>query len=126
MAYVNEFVSHARRHDDHLSAHGTSDPVKLIDRCIAQQKIYQHACSYMDLEGRATEISSADWMFYSKAVFLLARQCAAANLPEHALQMIKLSETANGGRNKKHRLFRFLAITLGWRNASKLIDLAGK
>ena len=126
LVYVNEFVSHARRHEEHLSAQGTTDPVKLKHRCIAQQKIYQHARSYMELEDRATEINSADWTFYSKAVFLLARQCAAANLPEQALQMIELSETANGGRNNKHRFFRFLAMTLGWRNASKLINLVGK
>lgn len=126
LAYVDEFVSNARRHDDHLSAQGTIDPIKLKHRCIAQQNIYQHGRSYMLLEGRATDISSDDWFFYSKAVFLLARQCAAAGLAEEAITLTQISVAANGRATVKHRLFCFLAIIMGWKNASKLVRLVGK
>jgi len=119
LVFVNEFVSITRYHDNHLSAEGSTDPVKLKHRCIAQQHIYHHARSYMQLTGRKSEITKEDWSYYSKSLFLLARQCALANMPDHALQMVELSIAANGKARLKHRVFCFLAAFVGWRNASR-------
>ena len=126
LAYVDEFVSHARRHDDHLSDQGSTDVTKLKHRCIAQQEIYKHAQAYMLLDARESEITAEDWSFYSKSVFLLARQCAAAGMADQALLMIELSVAANGRASVQHRVFCFLAAIVGWSNASKLIKLIGK
>jgi len=119
-------VSHTRRHEEHLSAEGGVDPIKLKHRCIAQQKIYQHARSYMSLKDRVTDISGDDWAFYSKAIFLLARQCASAGLSDQALSMVQLSVEANGRATIRHRVFCFYVTIIGWRNASKLVQWMGK
>ena len=128
LAYVDEFVSHARHHDsnDHLSNGGTTDPAKLKHRCLAQQKIYQHAQAYTLLDTTGDQITVDDWAYYSKSVFLLARQCAAAKLPKQASEMFKLSVEANGGATIQHRFFRGLVIFVGWYNASRIVNWLGK
>jgi len=126
LAYVDEFVSHARRHDDHLSDQGSTDPAKLKHRCLAQHQIYQHARNYMSLDGRLTDINSEDWFFFSKAVFLLARQCASVGLTNQASSLIKLSIKVNGCATMKHYVFYFLTAMIGWRNTSKFFEWVGK
>lgn len=126
LAYVDEFVSNARRHDDHLSDQGSKDITKLKHRCMAQQEIYKHARAYMLLDARESEITAEDWSFYSKSVFLLARQCAAAGMADQASVMVELSIAANGRMTIQHRVFCFLVSIVGWCNASKLIKLVGK
>jgi len=126
LAYVDSFVSHARRHDEHLSADGARDPLKLQHRCLAQQKIYQHAKNYMQLEKRLNDIERDDWAFFSKSVFLLARQCASVGLTVEAKQMFALSIEANAGKSSMHRVFSLLAVVLGWQRAALLIKKVGR
>jgi len=126
LAYVDEFVSNTRGHDEHLSAQGTTDVTKLKDRCIAQQHIYQHAQFYMSKENRLTEITQSDWVFFSKSVFLLARQCAAAGLAKQAKEMMRLSIRVQGCMTINHCFFYLLANLVGWRQASKCIKWMGK
>lgn len=123
LAFVDEFVAHVRRHDDHLSDEGSTDPTKLKHRCIAQENIYKHGLSYMLLDDRLSEITDEDWAFFSKSVFFLARQCAAQNLSEQALSMTALSIKAAGRANMKHRVFLFLGKVIGWLNTSKFISM---
>lgn len=126
LAFVDEFVSIARLHDQHLSADGGTDPDKLRDRCVAQQHIYEHAKSFMALPDRASKIDSNDMIYFSKAVFLLARECAAQNLKHEARMMIKLSLNAVNGRGLSQRIFWFVAEGLGWRTAAMLVKALGK
>ena len=126
LAYVDDFVSNTRRHDDHLSFHGATDIGKLKNRCVAQQHIYQHASSYLKIENRLTEITQSDWTFFSKAVFLLARQCAAVGLEKQSKEMIELSVSASGGMTFKHRIFLVLVTVFGWANAAKIISRVGR
>ena len=126
LVYVDEFVSNTRRHNDHLSSEGAINKVKLADRCRAQQSIYTHAMSYMELDSRPSEITQQDWLLYSKSVFLLARQCAMLGLVEQAKSMYRLSIRANGSSTIKHKLFYFLASIIGWRQTSKLMQRLGK
>lgn len=126
LVYVDDFVSHARRHDQHLSSQGAVDPIKLQHRCIAQTKIHQHAQAYMRLEKRASDICHEDWVFYSKSVFLLARQCASAGLVDEAKKMFALSVQTNGKKSPMHQIFQILATILGWRQAAILVKRVGR
>ena len=126
LVYVDEFVSITRQLNDHLSFEGTVDKDKLIHRCKAQSQIYEHANSYMKLDNKLSTISQQDWFFYSKSVFLLARQCAFAGLIEQSKKMFALSIKANGSSTTNHKLFYFLATLIGWQHASKFIQWLGK
>ncbi len=126
LAYVDEFVSVQREHDEHLSADGSTDAKKLQHRCLAQAKIFRHAQRYMQLENRPSDIEDSDWEFYSKAAFLLARQCALQNLKTEARAMLRLSIEAIGRKTKQHRAFLFAVKWLGWQRAAKTVRALGK
>ena len=127
LAYVNEFVSHTRRHDDHLSTGGTIDPTKLRDRCTARAAIYVHAKRYEKLKGRISQIEASDWQYFSKYCFLLARECAAAGMPQQTKDMMTLSIKANDNtRSYKHIGFSLLGRTISWRGAAWLMKFFGK
>lgn len=117
LAYIDEFVSVQRGHNDHLSAHGDKDPIKLFDRAIAREKIYKYAVKM----GIAHD--SDEMQHFSKYAFLLSRQCALAGLDQPAQNLLELSVKANGGINIKHRVFRCLSKVLGWKNTAKLVAM---
>jgi len=126
LTFIDTFVSITQAHDDHLSTGGTRDPIKLRHRCRAQSEIFKHAQRYMLLDDRVTDITVEDWQFYSKALFLLARECAAAGLVEHAKTMFELSLIANGAKSVQHKVFISLATVFGWRGAANVVSLIGR
>ena len=119
LAYVDEVVSQQRRHDQHLSEYGTTDPVKLKHRCQARQKIYQSAI------GSTIAIPESEMQFFSKAIFLLARECAAAGLAECVNDMLRLSGIAAKNSRFKQWLFQVMGKCVGWRNAAKIVTAFG-
>lgn len=116
LAYVDDFVSITRRHDQHLSDDGGSDISKLADRCLAREKIFQHGRSY---EG---EISTDDWQFFAKSVFLLARQCATQNMGDSVTRMLRLAIQARGSTTAKQLIFTAIGKICGWRVAAKIAN----
>ena len=62
-------------------------------------------------------LNQEDFEFFSKAVFLLARECAAAGLNQEVKQMLRLSITANKGQTRAHELFIKFGNFFGWRAA---------
>lgn len=126
LVFVDEFVSITRVHDEHLSSDGNFDLRKLEHRCLAQAKIFHHAQRYMQLADRPSDILEEDWEFYSKAAFLLARQCALQNLKTEARAMMRLSIEAIGRKTKQHRAFLLAVKWMGWQNAAKLVQKLGK
>lgn len=119
LAFVDELVSLCRRHDQHLSQDGTINPIKLQSRCRARWKIYNSARKSL------IAIPSVEFEYFSKAVFLLARECSAAGLSYCAKQMIELSMMATKGKAIKQRVFSLLGNTIGWRYAAKLVTAFG-
>ncbi len=111
LAFVDEFLSTQRRHDSHLSAEGGTDKQKLQHRCIAREAIYKSA-----KQGKEW-IEREDMELFSKATFLLARQCAAAGLTEQVHEMLRLSIKANKGSTRQHEIFVKAGNFLGWRTA---------
>lgn len=116
LAWVDDFVSIQRRHTNNLSHAGSSDPLKLRDRCKARKHIYQSA------KKSAVKLPAEDLAHFSKSVFLLARQAAAAGLQTDVKEMMDLSIEVAGGANYKHRLFRLLGKMIGWQKAANWIS----
>ncbi len=106
LAYVSQYVAVQRVHDDHLSFGGTTDPVKLQHRAQAGHAISQHALNVLSIGG-------ADLRHFSKTVFLLARQCAAAGLKQESESLVQLSKLIRGGSGLKLNLFHLLLKLLG-------------
>lgn len=130
--WVDDFVSIAQRHDSHLSSDGASQPRKLKDRCVAKEHIYLHAKHYSNsavtaMTGTALpKLGLEDWEIFSKSVFLLARQCAAAGLVKQAQQMFELSVTVIDKPTIQHTVFKVLVSICGWSGAAKMIRLVGR
>ena len=116
LAFIDEFVSIQRRHGDNISQDGGVDPAKLIDRCVARKAMYRSARKATK-EAREL-IKEEDFITFSKATFLLARECAAAGLSEQVHDMLKLSIKANKGPTREHQVFVKIGNLLGWKNAS--------
>ncbi len=126
LVFVDEFVSLHRRHDDHLSANGSTTPQKLADRARSRAKIFQHAKAYEQLELCPQRITADDWAFFSKYAFLLGRQCALAGLTTEARAMVSVSIEAIGRKTLQHRVFLKLVKFTGWQRAAKLLEKIGK
>jgi glycosyltransferase involved in cell wall biosynthesis len=120
LAYVDEFVSLCRRHDDHLSQGGSSNPAKLRSRCDARWKIYRSA------ENSSIPIPDEEMELFSTAAFLIARQCSAVNIVDCAKRMLELSIKATNGKAIKQRVFWLTGKTIGWQRAAKLVTAFGR
>ena len=117
LAYVDQLVSITRRHDQHLSSEGVSDPIKLRHRAEARVSMYHSA------QRSTIEIPITDMQYFAKSAFLLARQCAAAGVDDCAQELLALAVTANQGANIKHRVFGSIGRVFGWQAAAKLTTL---
>ncbi|NNC98700.1 MAG: glycosyltransferase family 2 protein [Gammaproteobacteria bacterium] len=117
LAFVDDFVSIHRRHDQHLSHEGTTDSAKLADRCHARQQIFLSA------RRSSVLIPIADLQYFAKSVFLLARQCASSGLAAQSEEMLALAIRANGKATYKHRIFLALGKVFGWSTAARIARL---
>lgn len=113
LVYVDEFVSIQRRHDQsHLSDKGGSDKTKLAHRCQARKAIYDSATR------SKLRFSSRHKKQFSKATFLLARECAAQGMSAQVLDLLRISIKANGGPTEQHKRFIKIGKFFGWRVAA--------
>jgi len=110
--YVPEFVSEEHEHPgDRLSRAGTSDPRKLRDIAKARHLIYQHAVS------AGLSCNVPEMRHFSRELFLLSRQCGAANLREESRGLFALAKRAAGSERAKgldFLLYGIAASILGW------------
>ena len=118
--FVDEWVCEVRTHAAHASGHG--DPPTLRDRATAHALIYGHA-------RRAGIADDAPEMkHFARELFLLARQCGAAGLPEESRRLFDLAREASGddGNRLQFRLYRALARLVGWTGVGKLSRMADR
>lgn len=124
LAFCPVFVSDTRAHPgEMLSSRGSSDPGKLADRAIAHQKVLAHAMA----AGISRE--SPDMRRFSRKLFLLARQCAAAGVSDAAEILFCLSRDAAGpprSLGKDYRLIGATRSVLGWRATGLLAAFADR
>ena len=118
LSYVPELVSETRDHaGERLNRGGSHDAAKLADRAQAHTLILQHALN------AGITCNTPQMQHFSRALFLLARQCGAAGLSKDSQQLFNLSrDNAQPQRRKAldYRLYALAACLLGWRAAGKL------
>ena len=117
LAYVPDYVCEVRDHRlDRLSRGGLA-PDRLKDRARAHVRIFEHATK------AGIDASQREMRHFSRALFLLARQCAAAGLEHEARALFALSRDASDTDRKRGWDFRLFALAtelIGWRWAGRL------
>lgn len=122
LAWVPESLSIKRWFavDQHLSTDGCFDPVKLRDRALARQSIYQSALT------SGVSHDCPEMLHFAHSVFLMARECCNVNLVQEAFGLLDLASQA-GCRDKKLlrdlRVFRLMITLLSARKAVRLSEL---
>lgn len=101
--------------NDHLSAQGSSDPIKLSHRALARQSIFECARQCGMVPG------DPEMRRFSRSAFLLSRQCAEAGLEEAAASLQQLARAAAGsGRPPLDlRLYGWMGRQLGYARSSR-------
>jgi glycosyltransferase involved in cell wall biosynthesis len=113
LSFIDDFISVERDHTgDRLSHGGSRDPRKLSDRATAHRLILAHA------RDAGIEAHQPEMQHFSRAIFLLSRQCGAAGLPAEAAELFALAREASTptrGMALDFRAYRAAATVIGWR-----------
>ena len=120
--YCADWVSESRHHHQgRLSDHGLS-PRVLRNRAQAHELILRHA----QRAGIGPDVP--EMQHFARELFLLARQCGAAGLPDESRTLFDLAREASGtgGNRLQFRAYRSLAGLLGWSLTGKLACLSDR
>lgn len=116
--YVSEVISEERDHcGERLSNGGTTNPQKLSSRARAHELIYSHA------RNAGIDASTSEMQHFSRALFLLVRQCGAAGLSFDSRHLFSLAREAAGIEREDaldFRAYERLANLFGWRAIGRL------
>ena len=116
--YCDSFVSDTRvTLGDQLSTAGSSDPEKLRNRAAAHRLILEHA-----LMARIPPETS-EMQHFARELFLLSRQCGAADLADESRMLFELARKASGTERScriDFVLYGAGALVLGWRAMGSL------
>jgi hypothetical protein len=116
--FCQEAVSHERQHSGlRLSQGGSRDPEKLRDRAEAHRLILGHA------QRAGISSDSAEMQHFARELFLLARQCGAAGLPDEAKRLFGLAREASGSERAcgiDFVAYRAAAGVFGWTLAGRV------
>lgn len=111
-------VSETRDHGGDRLSRGTAlDAGRLRQRAEAQQQIFGHAKAY------GLTPDNPEMQTFSRSLFLLSRQCGAANLSAHSERLFDLARQAAGAQRARGLDFRsYLALTraFGWARAGRM------
>ncbi len=107
-----EWLAEHRHHEGpRASGGGTLDPAKLADRARAHALVYRHSLR------AGVDANVPEMQRYARELFLLARQCGAAGLPEESRRLFALAREASGPERAKgldFKVYRMAASVLGW------------
>jgi glycosyltransferase involved in cell wall biosynthesis len=116
--YCSEFVSETRAFDPaRLSGDFHNTARKLQDRATAHRLIFGHARK----AGIGPEVR--EMQHFARELFLLARQCGAAGLPQEAETLFRVARAASGserGNGLDFRCYDSLVRLLGWEWAGRI------
>ncbi len=112
---VNVSVRRLFQASDHLSAQGSSDPIKLKHRALARESIFACARHCGILPG------DPEMQRFSRSAFLLSRQCAEVGLEESAASLQRLACAAIGTSSTPLdlRLYGWMGRQLGYSRSSR-------
>ena len=115
--FCQEAVSHERQHSgSRLSRGGSRDADKLRDRAEAHRLILGHA------QRAGISLDSPEMQHFARELFLLARQCGAARLPDEAKRLFGLAREASGPERAcgiDFLAYRAAAGVVGWTLAGR-------
>lgn len=117
LAYVPAYVCEVRDHRFDRLSRGGLTPDRLKDRALAHARIFEHAAK------AGIGSSQPEMQHFSRALFLLARQCGGAGLEDEARALFALSRDASAADRRHgwdYRLFALATELIGWRWAGKL------
>jgi glycosyltransferase involved in cell wall biosynthesis len=116
--YCDEFVVEVRDHDEGRLCKGQAfDPARMRERARAHKVILSLA-----LEA-GIDRDSQEMKHFARELFLLSRQCGAADLAEESRELFELAREASGearGKGWDFKLYGFLASIAGWRRVGKV------
>ena len=114
--YCPEFVSDTRAHAYGLSSPDNVSSMRLKDRTLAHELILVHA------KHAGFGPDNAEMQHFARELFLLARQCGAAGLPDEAKRLFGLAREASGPKRAcgiDFLAYRAAAGVLGWTLAGR-------
>src|SRR5258706_2859172 len=120
--FCDEFVAEVRDHDQNRLCKGMAlDPARLKERAKAHALILAHA-QYAGINDAAPEMQH-----FARELFLLARQCGAADLAVQSKELFALAKSASGSSRAEKwdfKLYEWLADITGWTFLGKIICLS--
>jgi glycosyltransferase involved in cell wall biosynthesis len=110
-------VSEHRDHGgERLSRGDALDPSRMRQRATSHLLILGHALR------AGVSLESPEMRHYARELFLLARQCGAAGLPQASRDLFEAARHASGPRRSRgadYRAYRAVASVLGWGGAGR-------
>jgi hypothetical protein len=117
LAWCAQYVCEVRDHEGGRLCRGTaSDPERMRQRARSHELIFGHAL-------RAGLQGVPAMQHFSRALFLLSRQCGAAGLAAESRRMFELSLQASGEKRSRGLDFwsyKMGAFLVGWRTMGRL------
>lgn len=118
LCWVPEYVSISRNHPGpKLGVGSPRDPARMRERARAHTLMFEHARS------AAIAPDVPEMRHFARELFLLARQCGAAGLPEESRRLFDLAREASTPSRRNgldFRLYRAAAALFGWSNAGRV------
>jgi len=120
--FCDEFVAQVRDHEENRICKGEAlDPVRLKERAKAHVLIFAHA------QRAGVAETQPEMQHFARELFLLARQCGAADLVAESRELFVLAKHASGkSRAGKwdFKLYELLADVTGWTFLGKMACLS--
>ena len=116
LVFLPDFLAeHRDDASDRLSRGAALDPARMRDRAAA------HASIYASARRAGIGDDAPEMQQFARELFLLARQCGAAGLPDEAKQLFLLAREASGTRGgaSQFRLYAAIARLAGWSFAGR-------
>ena len=118
LAWCEQYVCEVREHAGERLGRGAElDPSRLRQRARSHALIFGHA------RRAGIPTDSAELRHFSRALFLLSRQCGAAGLNADSSLLFDLARQASGERRAvglDFRIYRLAAWLLGWTRIGKV------
>lgn len=120
LVFVDEVVCEHRDHGENRLSRGAGvDAQRLRWRARAHELIYAHARRF------GVPADTPEMQHFARELFLLARMCGAAGLPQESQKLFDLARDASGAQRDRaqFRVYRALTRVIGWRGAGRLAQL---
>lgn len=117
LVWCDQYVCEVRDHaGERLCRSPASDQDRMRQRARSHVLIFGHA------QRAGIGVEAPEMQHFSRELFLLARQCGAAGLPDESRELFELARVASGAKRARgldFSAYRTLATVFGWRAAGR-------